>query len=295
MIFEGFEQRRVETSGAEINLVTGGSGSPLLLLHGYPQTHAMWHRVAPGLAEHFTVVAPDLRGYGDSSKPPAGDNHDGYSKRVMARDQVEVMAALGHPSFRLVGHDRGARVCYRMALDHPERVERLVLLDIVPTLEQFEQVDQGGAMGSFHWYFLAQPAPFPETLIGADPDYFLNHMLNSWCGTPGAFAPEALAEYQRCFRDPDTIRATCEDYRAGATVDCDNDRRDRDQGKRIACPLLALWGDGDLSRPHKRRNVLETWQRWADEPRGKGLPCGHFLPEEAPQETLEELLNFLRD
>jgi haloacetate dehalogenase len=246
--------------------------------------------VAPGLAERFTVVAPDLRGYGASSKPPAGDDHAGYGKRAMARDQVEVMAALGFPTFRLVGHDRGARVAYRLALDHPRRVERLALLDIVPTLEQFAQVDKGGALGSYHWYFLAQPPGFPERLIGNDAEFFLRHTLETWCGTPGAFAPEAMEEYVRAFKDPDVIRGTCEDYRAGATIDCDHDRENQERGDRITCPLLVLWGD--KGRPHKRRQVMETWARWATDVRGQGLPCGHFLPEEAPEETLRELLAF---
>ena len=260
-------------------------------MHGYPQTHVLWHKLAPGLARHFTVVATDLRGYGDSSKPPAGDGHQAYSKRTMAQDQIEVMAALGHDSFRVVGHDRGARVAYRMALDDPGRVERLALLDIIPTLEQFERADQALALRIYHWYFLAQPAPLPETLIGARPDYYLSQKLLSWSESPDAFAPEAMAEYQRCFADPETIRATCEDYRAGASVDCAHDRADRERGNRITCPLLVLWGE--RGRGHMRRDVLGIWRDWADDVRGRALPCGHFLPEEAPEETLTELLAFL--
>lgn len=289
-MFEGFERRRVTVSEAEIDLVIGGSGPPLLLLHGYPQTRACWHKVAPGLAERFTVVAPDLRGYGASSKPPAGTDHAGYSKRTMARDQIEVMAALGFPTFRLAGHDRGGRVAYRLALDHPRRVVRLALLDIVPTLEQFAQVDKGAALGSYHWYFLAQTPGFPERLIGNDAEFFLRHTLETWCGTPGAFTGDAMAEYVRAFKDPAVIHATCEDYRAGATIDCDLDRQDQERGNRITCPLLVLWGD--KGRPHKRRQVTETWARWATDVRAQGLPCGHFLPEEAPAETLRELLAF---
>ena len=289
-MFEGFAHRRVTVGEAGIDLVMGGSGPPLLLLHGYPQTRACWHKVAPGLAERFTVVAPDLRGYGASAKPPAGEDHQGYSKRAMARDQVETMAALGFSTFRLAGHDRGGRVAYRLALDHPERVVRLALLDIVPTLEQFAQVDKAGALGSYHWYFLAQPPGFPERLIGNDPEFFLRHTLETWCGTPGAFAPEAMAEYVQAFKDPEVIRATCEDYRAGATIDCELDQQDLERGHRITCPLLVLWGD--RGRPHKRRQVTETWARWATDVRATGLPCGHFLPEEAPAETLRELLAF---
>ena len=289
-MFEGFETKRIATSGAEINLRVGGHGPPLLLLHGYPQTHAMWHRVAPQLAEQFTVVVPDLRGYGDSSKPPTTADHLPYSKREMAKDQVEVMAALGFDRFNLAGHDRGGRVAYRMALDHPARIERLATLDIVPTLEQFERMGVPGSMKSYHWYFLAQPAPFPERLIGGNPDYFLTHTLEGWCATEAAFAPDALAEYLRCFGEPETIHATCEDYRAGATVDCEFDAADREAGNKIACPMLALWGEA--GRPHKRRDVVEIWQGWAEDVRGQGLPCGHFLPEEAPAETLAVLAEF---
>ncbi|MDP6390019.1 MAG: alpha/beta hydrolase [Alphaproteobacteria bacterium] len=289
-MFKGFENKRIATSGAEINLRVGGHGPPLLLLHGYPQTHAMWHRIAPQLAEQFTVVVPDLRSYGDSSKPPTTDDHLPYSKREMAKDQVEAMAALGFDRFNLAGHDRGGRVAYRTALDHPACIERLATLDIVPTLEQFERMGVAGGRSSYHWYFLVQPAPFPERLIGADPDYFLSHTLESWCDTEAAFAPEALAEYLRCFREPETIHATCEDYRAGIGVDCEFDAADREAGNKIACPMLALWGEA--GRPHKRRNVLEIWQGWADNVRGQGLPCGHFLPEEAPAETLSVLTDF---
>lgn len=289
-MFEGFETRRIAAKGCEINLRIGGDGPPLLLLHGYPQTHAMWHRVAPLLASTFTVVCPDLRGYGDSAKPATDERHFPYSKRAMAQDMVEVMAALGHWRFGLAGHDRGGRVAYRFALDHPDRVGRLATLDIVPTIEQFERMGMSGGMGSFHWFFLAQPAPLPETLIGSNADYFLAHMTRSWAGSPDCFHPAAMAEYQRCFRNPDVIRATCEDYRAGATVDCELDAADRAAGRRITCPMLALWGDG--GRPHKRTAVLEIWRNWATDVDGAGLPCGHFLPEEAPRETAERLAAF---
>ncbi len=270
--------------------MTGGDGPPLLLLHGYPQTHVIWHKVAPLLADRFTVVAPDLRGYGDSAKPPSGENSVAYSKRAMARDQVGVMAALGHDRFFLAGHDRGGRVAYRLTLDHPDRVIRLATLDIVPTLTQFERMGKNGSRGSFHWYFLAQPAPFPDTLIGTDPDYFLRHMLESWSGDATAFTDEAMAAYLAAFRDPETIRATCDDYRAGFGVDCEYDQADRTANNRIACPLLALWGA--KGRPHKSEQVIETWNEWADDVRGKGLDCGHFLPEEAPQATADELRAF---
>ncbi|MGH7112936.1 MAG: alpha/beta fold hydrolase, partial [Stellaceae bacterium] len=206
--FPGFEQRRITTSGAEINLLSGGSGPPLLLLHGYPQTHLMWRKVAPRLAAEFTVVVPDLRGYGDSSKPPAGPDNANYSKRALAQDQVETMAALGFERFAVAGHDRGARVAHRLARDHAERIERLALLDIVPTLYRFETIDQQAATSSWHWFFLIQPAGFPERLIGADPEFYLRHSLRD----PVVFEPEAFAEYLRCFKNPETIRATCDEY-----------------------------------------------------------------------------------
>lgn len=260
------------------------------MLHGYPQTHVIWHKVAPALAEHFTVVAPDMRGYGASGKPPGGEGGVNYAKRVMAADQVRVMAALGHDSFYLAGHDRGGRVAYRLTLDHPEKVRKLALLDIVPTLEQFETMGKSGSFGSFHWYLLAQPAPFPEELIGRDPDYFCRHMIESICGTPGAITEDAMAAYLDAFRDPETIRATCDDYRAGYGIDCDIDAADRDAGKRIECPLLAMWGA--RGRPHKAQGVIATWRKWATDMRGKGLDCGHFLPEEAPEDTAGELRAF---
>jgi haloacetate dehalogenase len=288
----GFQQRRVQTTGAEIDARVGGHGPPLLLLHGYPQTKAIWRDVAPALARSFTVVATDLRGYGASARPPAGEDHAGYSKRAMAVDQVELMEALGFRQFAVAGHDRGARVAYRMALDHPARVVKLAVLDIVPTYEQFAQVDRLSALGSFHWYFLAQPYDFPERLIGDDPDYFLRAMLKSWAGAPGCFSEEAMTEYLRAFRDPGVVHATCEDYRAGATIDFALDEADLKHGRKIECPMLALWGD--RGRPHKRQRVVETWTRWATDVRGEGLDCGHFLPEEAPTATAQALQAFLR-
>jgi haloacetate dehalogenase len=294
-MFEGFARERIRTSEAEIDLVRGGSGPPLLLLHGYPQNKAMWHRVAPGLALQFTVIAPDLRGYGDSSHPPDAEDHRAYSKRAMAADQVEIMERLGLPSFFVAGHDRGGRVAYRLAFDHPARVQKLAVLDIVPTYEQFAEVDRHAAMGGYHWYFLAQPRGFPERLIGADPEFFLRHTLGHAARRdpsrgPSRFSDEAFAEYLRCFRNPDVIHATCEDYRAGATIDFDLDAADLAAGRRIRSPLLALWGERG-----RRRDVLETWRRWALDVRGRSLACGHFLPEEAPDETLVELRSFFLD
>ncbi len=289
---DGFSERRVHIDGTGIHLVTGGSGPPLLLLHGYPQTHSMWHKIAPLLAHNFTLVMPDLRGYGDSDKPESDDAHIAYSKRVMAAEQAAVMAELGFDSFFLAGHDRGGRVSYRMALDHPERVLRLAVLDIVPTLEQFERINKSTALGSFHWYFLAQPAPFPEHMIGHDPDTWLRNCLRNWSGDTDAFDSGAVEEYLRCFRDPEVIHATCEDYRAGAFVDSDLDAADREAGRHIACPVLALWGGGSKSRLHKRQAILEIWSSWAENVSGHGLDCGHFLPEENPQETATALASF---
>jgi haloacetate dehalogenase len=295
-MFEGFARERVRTSEAEIALMRGGSGPPLLLLHGYPQNKTMWHRVAPGLAAHFTVVIPDLRGYGDSSHPADAADHRAYSKRAMAVDQVETMERLGFGSFFVAGHDRGGRVAYRLALDHPARVARLATLDIVPTYEQFSKVDRHAAMGGYHWYFLAQPRGFPERLIGADPEFFLRHTMGHPAGRRDAgagatrFTDEAFAEYLRCFQNPAVIHATCEDYRAGATIDFDLDAADLAAGRRIQCPMLALWGERG-----RRRDVLETWKKWANDVRGRALACGHFLPEEAPDETLAEMTEFFLD
>ena len=287
-MFETFERRQIETSGATINLVAGGEGPPLLLLHGYPETHVMWHRVAPELAQAFSVVAPDLRGYGDSSKPEGGTDHAGYSKRAMAQDGIDVMRALGFERFAVVGHDRGGRVAYRMALDHPGAVSKLALLDILPTHEVYRTVNRLIATAYFHWFFLIQPYDFPERLIGADPVYFFRTLLGRWSGGGlDVFSEEALAEYLRCFSDPATIHASCEDYRAGASIDYEHD--EADLGKRkIACPTLALHG-----RFIARLSPLEVWKQWADDVTAVELPCGHFLPEEAPEETLAALREFL--
>ncbi len=287
-MLDGFQQDRITTTGAEINLRRAGEGPPLLLLHGYPQTHVMWHKIAPALAERFTVVLTDLRGYGDSAKPPGGDNHEAYSKRAMAQDQVEVMTALGFDSFAVAGHDRGARVGHRLALDHPERVSKLALLDIAPTLAMYERTDMAFASAYYHWFFLIQPYDLPERLIGADPDFYLEKKIGKWSRNDGAFTTAALAEYKRCFRDPATIHATCEDYRAAAGIDLEHDRADL--GRKLACPVLALWGaKGVIERSY---NVLEIWRERATEVSGRALPCGHFLAEESPQETRDALLNF---
>ena len=286
--FPGFEDRRIETSGASINLVTGGSGPPLLLLHGYPQTHLMWRKLAPRLASEFTVVAPDLRGYGDSSKPPAGPDNANYSKRSLAQDQVETMAALGFERFAVAGHDRGARVAHRLARDHPERIERLALLDIVPTLYRFETIDQKAATSSWHWFFLIQPSGFPERLIGAEAEFFLRHQLSALLREPAKLEPEAFAEYLRCFKNPETIRATCDEYRAGATIDLVHDRADR--GRRLTMRLLMLWGE--RSSQGSGYDILSVWRDHAEDVTGHAVNSGHFLAEEAPEDTYRALRDF---
>ena len=289
-MFEGFERGRVETPGAEIELVRGGDGPPVLFLHGYPQTHAMWHLVAPRLAEDFTVVATDLRGYGDSSKPFGEEDHSTYSKRAMAADQAAVMDSLGFDSFAVVGHDRGGRVGHRIALDFPERVTRLAVLDIVPTRHVYATVGKDLATAYYHWFFFIQPYDLPETLIGADPVYFLRKKLGGW-GTPlETFSPEALAEYERCF-DADTIHASCEDYRAGASIDLTHDDADRNEGRKVVCPLLALWGGRGVVE--KTYDVEAVWRGFANDVSGKPLDAGHFLAEERPDDTTQELRAFL--
>ncbi len=287
-LFPGFASRRIATEGAEINLVTAGSGPPLLLLHGYPETHAMWHAVAGDLARHFTVVASDLRGYGDSGKPPGDPEHAVYSKRETARDQVAVMHALGFERFFVAGHDRGGRVAHRMALDHPERVLRLAVLDIIPTAKVFASVDRASALAYYHWFFLSQPFDLPERLIGADPGFYLDWTLGSWGTATKFFDPRALAEYRRAFADPKTVHAVCEDYRAGASIDLAHDAADG--GAKVGCPLLALWGGRNLTGRHY--DVLACWRERASDVQGRPVDAGHFLVEERPAEVLAELLAF---
>ena len=291
-LFPGFASRHVETAGATIALACGGSGPPLLLLHGYPQTHAMWHRIAPALARRYTVVCADLRGYGDSSKPPTDASHAPYSKRAMAADMVMVMRSLGHPRFRLVGHDRGGRVAHRLAVDHPDAVEKVAVLDIAPTLAMYEKTDRAFATAYYHWFFLIQPFDLPERMIGADPVAYLRTKIGGWgSGGTAFFDPRALAEYERCFSDPATIHATCEDYRAAASIDLEHDAADRAAGRRVGCPLLALWGERGVV--HRLFDPLAEWRAVADDVRGRPLPCGHYLAEEAPDATLAELEGFL--
>ena len=283
-MFDGFETTEIDTGEARIHVRRAGSGPPLLLLHGYPQTHAMWHRIAPALAEDFTVVLTDLRGYGASSKPSSLPDHWPYTKRAMARDQVAVMHALGFDRFAVCGHDRGGRVGYRMALDHPERVTRLAVLDIVPTGEVLMRADRAFGLGYWHWFFLAQPAPTPERMIGADPDAYYRHFDADF------FDPEAVAAYRRAADDADTIRAMCEDYRAGAGLDVEHDLADKNHRRRIACPLLALWGGRWYLEDWY--DVLGIWREWADDVSGRAIDAGHYLAEERPDDVLAELRCF---
>jgi len=291
-LFPHFRALQVEIDPTvTINAIVGGSGPPLLLLHGHPQTHAIWHRAAPRLAEHFTVVACDLRGYGDSSKPQGAPDHANYSKRAMAADMVAVMQSLGFATFRVLAHDRGARVAHRLALDHPQAVERMALLDIAPTLAMYEQTSDAFARAYWHWFFLIQPAPLPERLIEADPAAYVRDVMGKRSAGLAPFDPRALAEYQRCLALPGAAHGICEDYRAAATIDLEHDRFDRDAENRLALPLMVLWGEqGVVGRCF---DPLKEWQRVAADVQGGALPCGHYIAEEAPDMLLERVLPFL--
>jgi haloacetate dehalogenase len=289
-LLAGFEARRVQVGEANLFLRIGGSGPPLLMLHGYPQTHVIWHRVAPSLAQRFMVILPDLRGYGQSRGPAPDEAHRHYSKRAMAKDMVQLMSMLGHEHFLLAGHDRGARVGYRLALDHPERVQRFAALDIIPTLDMWERMDADRALGSYHWMFLAVPAPVPERLIGADPDFYIRHLLARWAGSVAALDERAVAAYVEQFRDPAVVAATCADYRAGATMDRADDAADRQSGRKIACPVLIAWGRGYLG--NRTSSPVTVWRRWADDVRDVPLDCGHFVAEEKPEDCAAALAAF---
>lgn len=291
-MFEGYTDASATIDGVRIHAVKGGRGPALLLLHGHPQTHAIWHKVAPTLARHFTVIAADLRGYGDSGKPQGADDHSNYSKRRMALDQVELMRRHGHASFALIGHDRGGRVAARMAIDHPDAVTRLVTLDVAPTAAMYEQTSFDFARAYWHWFFLVRPAPFPETLIRADPDLYLKQTIGARSAGLKPFAPEAYAAYLRCLSDPATAHGICEDYRASITIDLEHDRADLAAGKKIACSFMALWGaDGVVG---KCFDPLAEWRKWNADVQGHAMPCGHYIPEEAPEPLLERVLPFLQ-
>ena len=290
-LFPDFSLREITVPGGALRARVGGSGPPLLLLHGNPQTHMMWHRVAPALAARFTVVCPDLRGYGGSFKPPASADHAAYAKRAMAADMVAAMTSLGYPRFRLAGHDRGARVAHRLALDHPDAVERLVVLDIVPTLEHFARTDMDFALGYYHWFWFAQPHPFPEALISAAPELWFHAHTNRSPRPSDLFHPAALEDYLDAARQPATIVGMCEDYRAATGIDLIHGRIDRAAGRRVACPILTLWGArGKIGAWY---DPLTIWRSYcAAEVTGAAVPAGHYLAEEAPAEVLDAFARF---
>lgn len=291
-MFAGFQTAQRQVNGVHIAYRIGGNGPGLLLIHGHPQTHVIWHKVAEQLAEHFTVVAADLRGYGDSEKPEAVADHSNYSKREMARDSLELMRSLGFEQFSVLAHDRGARVAHRLALDHPQTVNRLVMLDIAPTLAMYARTDEAFARAYWHWFFLIRPAPLPERLIEADPEQYLLSVMGSRSAGLQPFTAPALAEYVRCIQLPGTARGICEDYRASASIDLEHDREDIDAGRQLNLPVLVLWGaQGTVGRCF---DPLAEWQKVATDVRGQALPCGHYIGEEVPQLLLEHVLPFLR-
>jgi haloacetate dehalogenase len=292
-MFESFESRRFLVDGAEIHGRVGGTGPALLLLHGHPQTHVMWHRVAGDLARQFRVVALDLRGYGDSSRPLSDESHEAYSKRRMARDAVDVMQQLGHDRFLLCAHDRGARVAHRLALDHADRVQRLMLLDIAPTLSMYEQTSERFARAYWHWFFLIQAAPLPERLIEADASSYVVNVMGRRHAGLSVFDPRALAEYKRCVGIPGSAHSICEDYRASAGIDLDHDRADREAGRKLDMPTRVLWGaHGTVGQCF---DVLGLWRVAANHVSGRALDCGHYIAEEQPAELLGEMLAFFKD
>ena len=296
-MFEDFESERRRVNGVELNLVRGGAGDPVLLLHGYPQSHVIWHKVAPALAARYTVVAPDLRGYGDSEKPPAGSgDHSVYCKRTTARDLVELMDVLEHDCWHIVGHDRGARVAHRMALDHPARVHSFTSLDVVASQAAFEGMDAAMAFTWFHWMLMRQPHPLPERLIGNSMKVYFDFLMERSCATEDALTPEAYAEYERCFCKQETVNSTCAEYRS---IELDLEHDEADRGRKIDCPMLVLWGTNMTKRPSwqtgAKLDIVETWRERAHSVRGRGLDCGHFLPEERPEEVIEELFAFLAE
>ena len=291
-LFPGFESRSIDTGeGMHMHAMVGGRGRPLLLLHGHPQTHAIWHRVAPVLAERFTLVLADLRGYGDSSKPAGAADHGNYSKRTMALDMLRLMRALGHQRFDVLAHDRGARVAHRLGLDHPDAVRRMVLLDIAPTLAMYEQTSEAFARAYWHWFFLIQPAPLPERLIEADPAAYLRDVMGRRSAGLAPFDPRAVAAYEKGLSQPGAAHGLCEDYRAAAGIDLEHDRADRAAGKQLERPLLVLWGEDGVV--HRCFKPLEEWQRVANDVRGAPLTCGHYIAEEAPEQLLAHALPFL--
>jgi haloacetate dehalogenase len=286
-----FRTDKINCDGVGIHYRIAGGGPALLLIHGYPQTGYMWHKIATQLAANFTVIIPDLRGYGDSDKPPTDADHSPYSKRAMADDMVTIMNTLGHRKFAVAGHDRGGRVAHRLARDHGEAVSKLAVLDIAPTAAMYKATDKEFATAYYHWFFLIQPAPYPERLIGSDPRYFLEHKMGHWGRTEGAITDRAFAEYLRCFSNPETIHASCEDYRASASIDLEHDAKDA--SAKLKMPVLALWGDvGFVGRTY---DVIAEWEKVAVNVSGHAVPGGHFLAEESPDQTLDALITFFSD
>ncbi|HZS61447.1 MAG TPA: alpha/beta hydrolase [Gemmatimonadaceae bacterium] len=294
-MIDGFGWTRIEGDGAQIYAGHAGAGPPVLLLHGFPQSHIMWRDIAPRLAKHFTVVCADLRGYGDSTCPPSDNQHEPYAKRSMARDMVAVMAKLGFSRFALVGHDRGARVAYRLALDMPGTVSHLAVLDVIPSLDAWQRADARLALAFWPWTLLAQPAPLPERLIAGDPLAIVENAAAAWGSPAEVFPPDVLASYVAVLRDPDHVHAICEEYRAAALLDRTHDAADRAVGRRIVCPVLALWsGAGGLAQWYEAEGgPLGIWRQWADNVSGQAMPGGHFFPEEHPDLTAELLSRFL--
>ena len=294
-MFENFERSQIDGDGCRINVIHGGSGPAVLLLHGYPQNHVEWHKVAPRLTNHFSVVCPDLRGYGDSEKPPStNDDLSTYCKKTSARDQIAVMRQLGHHQFHLVGHDRGVRVGLRLALDYPDSVLSFTNLDVMPSMEAFENMDASLAYSWFHWLLMRQPSPLPETIFSANPKLFLDFFLENWTSVPNSFTEPAYKEYLRCFSDPETVRAMCADYRS-VTLDMEHD--DADRGVKLSCPVLVLWGS-DMSKgpgwqTGQNLDMMSVWRVRGLNVRGKALECGHFIPEEKPDELVSELFDFI--
>ena len=294
-MFETFKTHTIQSSQAKIFLRAKGNGPAVLLLHGYPQTHACWHAVAPKLARQFFIVVPDLPGYGMSGKPKPDTGHMAHSKRTMAGILVDVMAALGQDTFHVVGHDRGARVGYRMCLDYPDRVISFASLDVLPTVDMWDTWDKSRALGAFHWTLLAQPFPFPETFIQANPDHFHRYLMHNWAAPGFVFNSSAMNAYLEAMQSKEAIRSSCEDYRAGAGIDAEHDFADWEASNKITCPLLFLWGaKRGFGGPQGGKDPLAIWQQWCtSEVIGGPVDCGHFLPEEAPQELIKELLAFL--
>ena len=290
-MLKNFISKKIKTTDALINTKVGGTGPPILLMHGYPQTHLMWHKIAPQLSKKFTVIVTDLRGYGDSSKPETDKSHIVYSKKRMALDQLEVMKSLGFEKFNAVGHDRGARVLHRMMIDNQVSVKKAVFMDIVPTLTMYNTADKNFAYNYYHWFFLTQPYDFPEQLIGGNPEYYLRKKIKAWGKNKDFIPKEVFNEYLRCFSKKETIHASCEDYRASFTIDLEHDKND--YGNKIKNPIYVMWGEyGFVGNNYK---VIDVWKEYATNVKGKGLPCGHYIPEESPGETLKFLLEFLNE